>query len=166
MNDITSHKWSVGGKDGSIEEFDYESVLNVIIHSENIYLVSQSGGGVSINNIDALAIARHFGLFNTISTCNCRKYNELQINVGGECIRCHKKIITGKINVDRQDLINLIKGSDPTFEQMNIPVIASNGWFSGSYSRWSWTGNFKELDDQGLYELYITLKTTGFGSEK
>lgn len=63
-----------------------------------------------------------------------------------------------QINVDRQDLLSMIKGINPSYEQMSIPAVDANGWYSGSYDKWSWSGDFKGINDQELYELYIKLK--------
>lgn len=63
-----------------------------------------------------------------------------------------------RIDVDKKDLISLIKGFDPSYEQMDDPRVASNGYFAASYGVWKWNGSFDNMSEEQLYELYVYLK--------
>ena len=65
------------------------------------------------------------------------------------------------IDLDKEDLIALVKGFDPTYEQMEHPLCKKNGTFSGSYGRWDWNYDaFKDSSEQELYNFYLYLKRT------
>jgi hypothetical protein len=66
------------------------------------------------------------------------------------------------VTLDRDDLITLIKGITPSYEQMEIPAVKDNGVFSGSYG--TWKGNYSAFGDEFhyneeyLWDLYKELK--------
>lgn len=65
------------------------------------------------------------------------------------------------IDLDKKDLMALVKGFDPTYEQMEHPLCKNNGTFSGSYGRWDWNYDaFKDSSEQELYNFYLYLKRT------
>ncbi len=62
------------------------------------------------------------------------------------------------VNLEKKDLINLIKGIDPSYEQMGQPLVAANGTHSGSYDRWSWNYKaFEDCSEQEIYDAYVEL---------
>lgn len=64
------------------------------------------------------------------------------------------------VNLDKCDLISLVKGQDPSYKMMEHPLVKANGRYAGSYGRWDW--NYKALEkntEQEIWELYQLLKT-------
>lgn len=64
-----------------------------------------------------------------------------------------------KVELDREDLISLIKGVQPSYEQMSYPLCKREGRFNASYGVWSWFGSFSEYTEQELWDFYNYLKT-------
>ena len=64
------------------------------------------------------------------------------------------------IEIDRTDLINMIKGTNPSYDLMTQPMIKLLGSFTGGFSdRWNWNYSFPtELSDEDLFEVYTLLK--------
>lgn len=61
-----------------------------------------------------------------------------------------------KINVKKKDLINLIKGTSPSYELMNEPIVQRHGYFVGGFvDEWKWKDSLENLTEQVLYELYL-----------
>ena len=66
-----------------------------------------------------------------------------------------------KIDLDKNDLIRLIKGVDPTYDQMELKVCKYHGTYEGSYGRWSWNYMaFDKYTEEELLEFYKQLKAT------
>ena len=66
-----------------------------------------------------------------------------------------------KVELDREDLINLIKGTEPTHELMEHPSIKQLGTYTGGMDDdWSWGRNesFDHLNNAQLLKLYYLLK--------
>lgn len=64
------------------------------------------------------------------------------------------------IEVDKQDLINLVKGTEPSHELMKHPLIAENGRYTGGFhDKWDWNYRpFRNNTEEEIYQLYIMLK--------
>lgn len=64
------------------------------------------------------------------------------------------------IDLDRKDLIALVRGTSPNFSEMNNPKIKKHGsWVGGHHDRWDW--NFSSIEnasDAELIELYKICK--------
>lgn len=61
-----------------------------------------------------------------------------------------------KVNLEREDLINLVKGTQPNYNVMNNEIVKRCGSFSGSYGKWDWNYSFDEnITDNELLGLYI-----------
>lgn len=63
-----------------------------------------------------------------------------------------------EVNLDRADILSLIKGSFVPYEMMENEIIKKMGSFSGSYGRWTWNGSDTNASNEKLLELYYKLK--------
>lgn len=71
-----------------------------------------------------------------------------------------------KIDLNKEDLINMCKGIDPDYIVMKHSLIESQGSYSGSYDSWNWNMySFKDYDEEQLIECYRILKTSWKNSE-
>lgn len=62
------------------------------------------------------------------------------------------------VEVNRHMLISLVKGCDPSYTQMDIPLVKANGSYAASYDTWSWKyGAFDGCTEQELWKLYQLL---------
>ena len=56
------------------------------------------------------------------------------------------------VELEREDLVRLLKGVEPDYEQMENPFVKENGRFNGSYGTWSW--NWDAFEGCGEIELW------------
>lgn len=68
------------------------------------------------------------------------------------------------VELNKQDLINLVRGIEPTHKQMNDPRIAKNGsYFGGFNDRWEWHSYpFSDLNEEQIFDIYLYLKKTKY----
>ena len=63
------------------------------------------------------------------------------------------------ITLDRKDLEALVKGSSPSYELMDHPLIKANGTFTGGFAdKWNWHLS-ASTTEQDLLEIYSLCKT-------
>ena len=61
-----------------------------------------------------------------------------------------------KVDLSREDLINLVKGSRPNYNVIGNEIIEKCGSFYGNYGRWDWNYGFSEdLTEQQLWDMYV-----------
>lgn len=68
------------------------------------------------------------------------------------------------VELNKQDLIHLITGIKPSYEQMGHPEAKANGDYSGSHDRWTWSWRaFKDekYTSELLWQIYKELKDVG-----
>lgn len=67
------------------------------------------------------------------------------------------------IIVDKQMLIDAIRGREPSYEQMEHPLCKTAGNYSGGFSdRWSWNKyELVKLTEEQLFNLYAYLRSKG-----
>lgn len=65
------------------------------------------------------------------------------------------------VDLDKHDLISLVKGIDPPYSLFEHPLVKECGSYSGGFSdRWTWhTYKLKELTEETLYNLYSLIKS-------
>ena len=65
-----------------------------------------------------------------------------------------------KVNLSKDDLVNLVCGIEPTYEAMEHPLLKQYGKFFGGFnSEWSWDRwGLKELDEHTLFTIYNICK--------
>lgn len=64
------------------------------------------------------------------------------------------------IDLTKEDLISLVKGREPSYEQMEHPLCKTYGNFNASYGTWSWDYcGFTNQTEQELWDFYKYLKT-------
>lgn len=70
-----------------------------------------------------------------------------------------------KVDLTKEDLIILIKGSSPCYKLMSHPLIAANGYYVGGFvDHWEWNHNaFKNCTEEQVYEVYLLIKSGGDG---
>lgn len=62
-----------------------------------------------------------------------------------------------EVNLDKYDLICLIKGSTPNYNVMD--KLSKYGYFNNSYGEWKWhIFNLDNLTKQELYKIYNLCK--------
>lgn len=61
------------------------------------------------------------------------------------------------IDLDKEDIICLLRGRSPSYKQMNDPVVKEAGYYSGSYQAWSWNSLEDKTEDE-LLALYSKCK--------
>lgn len=63
------------------------------------------------------------------------------------------------VKLEKDDLINLVCGINPSYEAMGNQIVAKCGRFNGSYETWTWYKyELKKLSEDDLYNLYLTIK--------
>ena len=64
------------------------------------------------------------------------------------------------VEIDRKDVIRLIRGTSPSYEKMGIFVNAGLGYYVGGFSdRWEWEHDWSDkLDSYSSKELYDLYK--------
>ena len=61
-----------------------------------------------------------------------------------------------RLELDKSDLVSLVKGSVPNYSVMEKPLISISGIYNGSYDKWEWNYKFEEkLTEQELLDMYI-----------
>ena len=61
-----------------------------------------------------------------------------------------------KVDLTREGLISLVKGTEPNYGIMDSAIVKKCGTFSGSYGKWSWNYSFDDsITDQQLWDTYI-----------
>lgn len=67
-----------------------------------------------------------------------------------------------RIEVDKADLIAMVKGCDPHYDIMQDEDVQRAGYWSGGMSdSWHWrTSQLTELTPKELYELYVKCKNS------
>lgn len=63
------------------------------------------------------------------------------------------------VELSRKDLISLVRGREPSYEQMDHPICKACGFFSGSYGTWVWMSGLDDYQEQELWGFYKYLKT-------
>lgn len=63
------------------------------------------------------------------------------------------------VELSKEDLICLVKGMQPSYEQMEHPLCKSEGSYNASYGFWSWNYSaFIKQSEEDLWEFYHYLK--------
>jgi len=66
-----------------------------------------------------------------------------------------------KLDLDKNDLISLIKGTDPNLNVMEHPKIRYRGSYREPYGRWDWNyGAFEKCTEEEMYEVYKICKNS------
>ena len=65
-----------------------------------------------------------------------------------------------KVELDREDLLSLVKGKTPYYSVFEEPIVKKNGkWIGGHVDKWQW-GNIESLSNEELFELYTICKNS------
>ena len=66
------------------------------------------------------------------------------------------------VNLDRDDLISLAKGTMPNYSVMNHPKIKKHGYMGGPHGdEWKWKWNaFENCTDEEIWEIYQLCKNS------
>lgn len=63
------------------------------------------------------------------------------------------------LDVSKDMLIDMVRGTDPSYEAMGHPLVKRAGEFSGSYGTWTWNTSVLEKYTEGqLMHLYGVVK--------
>lgn len=66
-----------------------------------------------------------------------------------------------KMDLDKKDMISLVKGTAPNLLIMDNPLINKYGNFRASYGTWDWNYRaFDNLSEEELLEIYLTCKNS------
>jgi len=65
-----------------------------------------------------------------------------------------------KVELDRDDLVSLVKGTYPSYEIMDSPLIRLSGKYVGGFhDKWVWNDKFSPvLTEDNLWEMYNICK--------
>lgn len=65
-----------------------------------------------------------------------------------------------RVELERKDIENLIKGTDVPYALMEDPIISKLGYYTGGfYDRWDWFSPMdKSITDEQLWETYQKLR--------
>jgi hypothetical protein len=64
------------------------------------------------------------------------------------------------LDLDKSDLISLVKGSTPSYILLGHKDITGRGHFNGSYGTWSWDSyNLDSCSEEQLIQIYRLYKT-------
>jgi len=65
------------------------------------------------------------------------------------------------LNLDKIDLISLVKGSEPSFSVMEHRDIHNKGYFNDYRGRWEWNdSNLNGCTEEELLNVYIICKVS------
>lgn len=62
------------------------------------------------------------------------------------------------INLDKKDLVSLVKGTDPDYNVMDNMSVKPYGRYNGSYGTWTWEDSLHSLSEEKLYSIYVICK--------
>ena len=63
------------------------------------------------------------------------------------------------VELEMGDVVRLLKGVSPSYEQMGLPFVKENGRFNGSYGIWSWNWDaFEGYDELELWDECCSLR--------
>jgi len=64
------------------------------------------------------------------------------------------------LDLTKRELICLVRGCEPSYEQMDIPIIRTLGYYYGGHSdEWTWNyGAFDGMSELQIYEVYKILQ--------
>lgn len=66
-----------------------------------------------------------------------------------------------QLNLNKDDLISLVRGSEPSFSIMNHSLIAALGEYHGQYDQWAWNRyKLEERSEEELYAVYQLCKSS------
>jgi hypothetical protein len=66
-----------------------------------------------------------------------------------------------QVDLDREDLENLLKGSNPYFTVMGDKIINRCGYYKGGFhDEWVWTSIPKDITDEEIYKAYQLCKNS------
>lgn len=66
-----------------------------------------------------------------------------------------------KLDLDKADLISLVKGTDPNLNVMEHPKIRSRGGYREPEGRWDWDYNvFKDCAEEEIWAVYQICKNS------
>lgn len=73
-----------------------------------------------------------------------------------------KKLRRIQIKLDKEDLISLVIGKPPYYNQFENPLVKQCGSYTGGMAeRWDWkTHELEKLSEEQLYELYVICKNS------
>ena len=64
-----------------------------------------------------------------------------------------------KLELDKEDLMALVKGTSPYYNVFENPLVKKCGsWTGGHVDKWSWGSGLDSLSDEDLYKLYNICK--------
>lgn len=68
-----------------------------------------------------------------------------------------------KVELDKKDIISLIRGEYPSYEQIDMLVNRRLGTYTGGFAdRWDWNSKhdpcWNAFSEEELYDMYLTLK--------
>ncbi|WP_297420586.1 hypothetical protein [Clostridium sp.] len=64
-----------------------------------------------------------------------------------------------KLDLDKKDLISLVKGTDPNLNAMGHPKIICRGSYLAQHGRWDWNYcAFENCTNEEIYEIYKICK--------
>lgn len=65
-----------------------------------------------------------------------------------------------KVELEKKDLIIMVKGASPSFEVMNHPLVSKCGRYFGGFSdTWYWSQvDLEKLTEEQLWETYQVCK--------
>lgn len=64
-----------------------------------------------------------------------------------------------KMNLNKKDLINMVRGVSPNYSVMNDPLIGRTGYYIGGHSdTWHWNSELEDLSEVELIEVYEKCK--------
>jgi hypothetical protein len=59
------------------------------------------------------------------------------------------------VELDKADLVSLVRGTEPSYKTMGNPLVKTCGVFNGSYGTWHWnTFELLKLSEVELFTLY------------
>jgi hypothetical protein len=67
-----------------------------------------------------------------------------------------------KVELDKEGLISLVKGTMPNFSIMSDPLIKKNGSYRGGFvDGWEWNFNaFENSTEEEIYKAYLMIKNS------
>lgn len=69
-----------------------------------------------------------------------------------------------KVDLDKKDLVNLVRGTIPSYDAMESPLIKPHGEYTGGFADgWQWNSNLYDVcNEDELLGMYYVCKDSGF----
>jgi len=64
------------------------------------------------------------------------------------------------LSLEKEDLINLVMGTSPSYEAIGNPIVDKSGHYTGGFhDKWTWDSyKLEKFTEEELFDIYLTCK--------